>query len=284
MQTSTPNLLLATDRQHSPLAVQAGASRQQLAQGPYGSRPSAATRAGYTGQLREVQDWYLLGNGHRLYNPALMRFHSADRFSPFDRGGLNAYAYCAGDPVNHRDPSGRFILDEGLTPVFSLFLHSGLLLNVGTVMAFKSQSLVQQLLNGAAMVGSALNIVGGSASLAGQDALQPVVQLGLLISGTVAFARFGTNIKDVRMDRRMLKQAKEVDASATATPSMGTPMPGHRGSSVGGVSLGSLPPRLGSLSDRGSVGNLSSIRKGSLNSVNLQRRDSRQSNYGDTLL
>ncbi|TRO31268.1 RHS repeat-associated core domain-containing protein [Pseudomonas putida] len=50
---------------------------------------------------------YMLGNGHRVYNPKLMRFQSADSLSPFRRGGLNAYSYCSGDPVNRVDPSGR---------------------------------------------------------------------------------------------------------------------------------------------------------------------------------
>lgn len=50
---------------------------------------------------------YLLGNGHRLYCLALLRFTSPDRLSPFGEGGLNVYAYCNGDPVNRHDPSGR---------------------------------------------------------------------------------------------------------------------------------------------------------------------------------
>ncbi|WP_305887845.1 RHS repeat-associated core domain-containing protein, partial [Pseudomonas sp. SDI] len=49
---------------------------------------------------------YLLGS-YRGFNPLLMRFNSPDSFSPFGSGGLNAYAYCAGDPVNRRDPSGH---------------------------------------------------------------------------------------------------------------------------------------------------------------------------------
>lgn len=53
---------------------------------------------------------YALGNGHRAYNPRLMRFQSADSLSPFSRGGVNAYSYCSGDPVNRMDPSGRFSL------------------------------------------------------------------------------------------------------------------------------------------------------------------------------
>ncbi|MGH8463453.1 MAG: RHS repeat-associated core domain-containing protein [Pseudomonas sp.] len=66
---------------------------------------------GYNAQLHEVAtSWQFLGSGVRIYNPALARFHSADQMSPFGRGGINAYAYCAGDPVNHVDPGGRFML------------------------------------------------------------------------------------------------------------------------------------------------------------------------------
>jgi RHS repeat-associated protein len=48
-----------------------------------------------------------LGNGYRAYNPVLMRFHCPDSLSPFGAGGINPYAYCAGDPVNRSDPSGH---------------------------------------------------------------------------------------------------------------------------------------------------------------------------------
>lgn len=49
---------------------------------------------------------YFLGNGQRAYDPDLMMFLQADPLSPFDEGGINGYAYCAGNPINLVDPSG----------------------------------------------------------------------------------------------------------------------------------------------------------------------------------
>ncbi|MCX4775409.1 RHS repeat-associated core domain-containing protein [Streptomyces sp. NBC_01264] len=49
----------------------------------------------------------LLGGGYRAFDPQLTRFHAPDNLSPFGAGGLNAYAYCAGDPVNLSDPEGH---------------------------------------------------------------------------------------------------------------------------------------------------------------------------------
>ncbi|HDI3294081.1 TPA: hypothetical protein PMD70_003450 [Vibrio cholerae] len=66
---------------------------------------------GFNGERRDpFTGGYHLGNGYRMYNPRLMRFHVADNMSPFGKGGLNSYAYCLGDPVNQRDPSGHFAL------------------------------------------------------------------------------------------------------------------------------------------------------------------------------
>ncbi|WP_080667908.1 RHS repeat-associated core domain-containing protein [Pseudomonas parafulva] len=76
---------------------------------PYGHRLSSALALiGFNGEyLNSLTHQYLLGSGRRVYAPALMRFLSPDVKSPFHEGGINAYAYCAGDPVNRIDPSGQ---------------------------------------------------------------------------------------------------------------------------------------------------------------------------------
>jgi RHS repeat-associated protein len=77
----------------------------------YGHRSDkspALSKLGFNGELYEAgTGWQLLGSGYRAYNPLLMRFHSPDSLSPFGEGGMNAYAYCEGDPVNFVDPTGH---------------------------------------------------------------------------------------------------------------------------------------------------------------------------------
>jgi RHS repeat-associated protein len=65
------------------------------------------SRLGFNGELHETAGWQILGS-YRAYNPVLRRFHSPDNMSPFGRGGINAYAYGGGDPINHIDPTGHF--------------------------------------------------------------------------------------------------------------------------------------------------------------------------------
>jgi RHS repeat-associated core domain len=64
---------------------------------------------GFNGErIDPVLGGYHLGNGYRLYSPALRRFISPDSMSPFGQGGINPYAYCEGDPINNTDPTGHF--------------------------------------------------------------------------------------------------------------------------------------------------------------------------------
>lgn len=109
--------LLQTDIQRSTLG---GMGFPERAYGTYGAILNLlGPLQGFAGQMRDSHTgWYHLGNGRRVYNPVLMRFHSADRLSPFGKGGLNAYAYCLGDPVNYQDPSGQ--VAEFVGPVLGI--------------------------------------------------------------------------------------------------------------------------------------------------------------------
>lgn len=112
------------------LASTAGADRRR----PEPFSPQA--RLGYNGQLHESGlDWQILGNGYRVYNPTLMRFHSPDSLSPFGDGGVNAYAYCAGDPINQLDPTGHWSIGAFAGQLFGFKLRTPLITPVLTVTA-----------------------------------------------------------------------------------------------------------------------------------------------------
>lgn len=105
--------LYITDRQRTVSGVPStGRSHQRFT--PYGY---CSALHGFSSLLKfngerpdPVTGHYLLGNGYRAYNPVLMRFNSPDSLSPFAEGGVNAYSYCLGDPVNRQDRDGHMSL------------------------------------------------------------------------------------------------------------------------------------------------------------------------------
>lgn len=103
--------LLATDQQGSVVNVASEAGLPSLSYTPYGfSTPEHRSHSvlGYNGERPDVFALYLLGN-YRNQNTVIMRFHSPDSVSPFGEGGINAYGYCLGDPINNTDPSGHWV-------------------------------------------------------------------------------------------------------------------------------------------------------------------------------
>ncbi|MGK0162027.1 RHS repeat-associated core domain-containing protein [Pseudomonas mosselii] len=102
--------LLATDRLGSILRQHSEQGALNFIYTPFGYdqlKKTLTSVLGFNAQPRDCSRWYLLGNGYRAYNPALMVFMGADQHSPFGKGGLNGYAYCNGDPVNQQDPTGE---------------------------------------------------------------------------------------------------------------------------------------------------------------------------------
>ncbi|BBP67472.1 hypothetical protein PHLH5_50130 [Pseudomonas sp. Cab53] len=108
--------LLTTDQQRSVLHAFDTSQPHILAYMPYGHRAlkqGLLSLLGFNGERPEpVTGHYLLGNGYRAFNPVLMRFNSPDTMSPFGKGGLNAYAYCQGDPINRADPNGHTFINS----------------------------------------------------------------------------------------------------------------------------------------------------------------------------
>lgn len=175
-QSAAQTLLLMPDPRQTPLGERSAAGLQRMAYTPYGERsdsPRPGSRTGFNGQLREPQGWYHLGNGHRVYNPVLMRFHSPDLLSPFGKGGLNCYAYCVGDPVNYTDPTGQ--MPNWLQPAFTLALNISLFVTHFLTVAVNPAGVV-----GLAMFAVRMSMLGAAAGTVGS-----VAQLAQLNGGGV---------------------------------------------------------------------------------------------------
>jgi RHS repeat-associated protein len=109
---ASQTILMQSNMNGSVIAEYQGGSLQSRTYSSYGALPEAQQGQGllaYNGELREPgTGWYLLGRGARAFNPLLMRFHSPDSLCALDEGGsLNPYAYCNGNPVTLRDPTGQ---------------------------------------------------------------------------------------------------------------------------------------------------------------------------------
>lgn len=98
----------ASDSKHTPFARYQQGQNDQFSYTPYGFRNPLGHLPGLANAMVDpVTGWYFLGNGYRVYNPVLMRFHSPDSWSPFGNGGINPYVYCLSDPINRLDPNGH---------------------------------------------------------------------------------------------------------------------------------------------------------------------------------
>lgn len=106
---------------------------------PWGNAIRGFAGAGLHGERDEGFGLYMLGAGYRGYIPSLRRFNSPDSWSPFGRGGINAYGFCGGDPVNGRDPTGHnpisalemVFSQHGVAKIFGTYLNASDVLSVG---------------------------------------------------------------------------------------------------------------------------------------------------------
>ncbi|KXO06765.1 hypothetical protein AKG98_2859 [Moritella sp. JT01] len=170
---------------------------QSLARGLYASStaPLRNNPLGFNGERQDpVTGCYHLGQGYRVYNPRLMRFHAYDSMSPFGRGGTHGYAYCLGDPINQRDPSGHFAL-------LSLLIGAIVGAVIGAGIAAAAEG-IQCAINPEHKfdwkqvgIGAALGFISGGFGAAAQGA-NTSVKVGLAVADAVfsGAADFGLNV------------------------------------------------------------------------------------------
>lgn len=165
--------LTAGDRNDSLIwSADANKEGQLHVWSPYGSGVSSnKCLPGFNGErLDPVSGTYHLGNGYRAYNPVLMRFNCPDSLSPFGAGGINPYAYCAGDPINHTDPSGHLSW-QAITGIvlgvaglaFAVFTAGASIAAAGGVMAaLSSASTASLIIGGLGVASDVTAIVSGA--------------------------------------------------------------------------------------------------------------------------
>lgn len=191
---ASSSALLACDRANTVMHRATSATSTAYAHTPFGQRSpstSDAPRSGFNGQHQERTGSYLLGNGYRAYNPGLRRFDTPDSLSPFGKGGLNAYMYCSGDPVNRRDPSGHDWQDiaNGLAVVGGIaMMLFGARKPLGKLLAGKSGGRVNKTLLGVGAATTTFGVIGlvaqddkfktGMFAMAGATLLSPFAAAG----------------------------------------------------------------------------------------------------------
>ncbi|AWY39362.1 hypothetical protein DKY63_05360 [Pseudomonas putida] len=140
--------MLAGDRKNTVFSEMSKAGHKDVVYTVYGYRgddASVSGALGYNGELRESKTgWYFLGSGYRSYHPGLMKFGSPDSLSPFEDGGINARAYCNGDPTNREDPTGHWSFFSILRGIFGITKNAGTKAAGAGVKATKTATKVAQ--------------------------------------------------------------------------------------------------------------------------------------------
>ncbi|KOP31905.1 hypothetical protein AFK69_18345, partial [Xenorhabdus sp. GDc328] len=215
--------LLGTDGHGSVLVSQQGEDPEtRYCYSPYGQQAEGKGNPAipaYNGERRDpVGGAYHLGNGYRTYHPVLMRFNAPDSWSPFGAGGLNPYAYCLGDPINHIDPTGHLSLGS----IFGI-IGGAIGLVIGLAMAIPTGG--ASLAGDAAILAGIIADVTGIASAATEDSNPRVSAILGWVSLGLGALSLGTSVIGglSRSMRRLGQQSGEFSEAFGSRFSSGGP-------------------------------------------------------------
>jgi RHS repeat-associated protein len=228
--------LLAIDLQRSVLCALDATRPHPFAYTPYGHRAPATgllSLLGFNGERPDpVTGHYLLGNGYRAFNPVLMRFNSPDRRSPFNKGGVNAYAYALGHPINHADPTGEFAtsilpaIQRGLTIALHSIVPAGMILGPKVTGAALGATRVSLGGSIASAIGASMQLAGmpigpyvsavGTAALLGGAATRGVIAAGAA-QKTGLWGRIVDNVLNILGISRKAKAPPPIPSPGTYT-------------------------------------------------------------------
>ncbi|AZC70787.1 RHS repeat-associated core domain-containing protein [Pseudomonas chlororaphis] len=214
--------LVGSDDMDSVLLALSSSGQQNIAYAPYGSTrfsPSDAPLPGFNGErIDPITGVSHLGNGYRAYNPVLMRFNCPDSYSPFGAGGVNAYAYCGGDPINRADPSGHMSWQAGvgiglsvLSIIAAIFTCGTSIAAAGGVMAAIRNARRISLIAGAAGVAADAT---GIASAATEESNPHASEALGWASFGLGIASLGANVAD-GVHQRSLKRSPNESMSGS---------------------------------------------------------------------
>lgn len=201
-------------------------SNELYAWSPYGSASNSHNLLlGYNGErIDPITGVYHLGNGYRAFNTTLMRFTCPDNLSPFGGGGINAYVYCGGDPINYTDPSGHLSWQAILGIVFGVVgigatvVTAGLAISAagGLAAALSETSVTTLFFKGLGVVSNATAIISSGLEDTHPDISAELGLVSLLTSATALLKSSPQRIKSVLKIPKPLrgiliqyKQAKE---------------------------------------------------------------------------
>lgn len=159
--------IMVVDSGNTVMAELNHVAKAQFPYTPYGGRPAQSelnNPFAFNGErLSSVANCYLLC--YRAFSYARMRFGSPDNLSPFGKGGLNAYMYCAGDPINYVDPTGRNRFTRYFTPQNAVRAVAASPILIGSGMVLGGAYTMNHTLTNAGFI----TMLGGSGTFWGQE-------------------------------------------------------------------------------------------------------------------